>query len=201
MLPQVTFQVGDTIVRRDIWRGYVAAGSPMIHTGDGYYLRPGTMQKRPHIGGDAFRILWFAHVDYAWRWTHVLSLKPQPGDAHSTWLMWDEEWNFLSWFVHIERPHKPTPIGFDTLDYELDVVLWPDGRIERQDEENFHRLADAGILAPDEATLALAETHRVEQVIERRDAPFNEAWPDWRPDPAWAMPTLPEDWATIDVAT
>ncbi|MEU3087315.1 DUF402 domain-containing protein, partial [Streptomyces massasporeus] len=24
--------------------------------------------------------------------------------------------------------------------------------------------------------------------------PFTEGWQHWRPDPSWAVPSLPEDW-------
>lgn len=28
-------------------------------------------------------------------------------------------------------------------------------------------------------------------------APFDDRWTGWRPDPAWSVPTLPDDWALV----
>lgn len=31
-------------------------------------------------------------------------------------------------------------------------------------------------------------------MIKEWGAPFSGGWEDWRPDPAWTIPALPEDW-------
>jgi hypothetical protein len=51
-------------------------------------------------------------------------------------------------------------------------------------------------MTPDEVRLVRAEGERVVEMIESRAAPFNEGWPDWRPDPDWPVPVLPADWET-----
>jgi len=33
--------------------------------------------------------------------------------------------------------------------------------------------------------------------IERDEPPFDSAWPQWTPDPAWELPTLPDGWAIL----
>ncbi|MER6926517.1 DUF402 domain-containing protein, partial [Streptomyces spiralis] len=32
------------------------------------------------------------------------------------------------------------------------------------------------------------------EVIRAWGPPFSENWQHWRPDPSWAVPSLPEDW-------
>ncbi len=44
----------------------------------------------------------------------------------------------------------------------------------------------------DEAT---AVTRRIEQGRE----PFDEAWIDWRPEPSWPVPELPDGWDSVEV--
>jgi hypothetical protein len=34
------------------------------------------------------------------------------------------------------------------------------------------------------------EGERVIRRVEAREWPFNEPWPDWRPDPSWAAPQI-----------
>ena len=41
----------------------------------------------------------------------------------------------------------------------------------------------------------VAEAARVLAMIERRSAPFDRPWRDWRPDPAWDPPVLPSPWS------
>ena len=39
-----------------------------------------------------------------------------------------------------------------------------------------------------------AEGERVIARVEAGQSPFDSEWLDWRPDPAWPLPTLPLDW-------
>jgi hypothetical protein len=34
-------------------------------------------------------------------------------------------------------------------------------------------------------------------MIERWEPPFSDGWENWRPDPAWPLPVLPDGWAQI----
>jgi hypothetical protein len=45
-----------------------------------------------------------------------------------------------------------------------------------------------------EAAEVRAEGQRIVERIEANAAPFNEPWHDWRPDPHWPLPELPEGW-------
>ena len=45
-----------------------------------------------------------------------------------------------------------------------------------------------------------AEGERATRAIEAWAPPFGDGWEDWRADPAWLVPELPEDWAELDLS-
>jgi hypothetical protein len=49
-----------------------------------------------------------------------------PGRAHSVWLLWRPDGGFAGYYVKMEEPFRRTPIGFDTNDHSLDIVVAPD---------------------------------------------------------------------------
>jgi Protein of unknown function (DUF402) len=46
-------------------------------------------------------------------------------DAHSLWLFW-RDGEFMGWYVNLQAPLRPTPLGWDTRDHALDIVVEPD---------------------------------------------------------------------------
>ena len=65
--------------------------------------------------------------------------------------------------------------------------------IVSEDEDQFAARQVAGLIKLEEASAVRAESLRVIQRIESRA--FNEPWPNWRPDPSWRIPELPDSWA------
>jgi hypothetical protein len=64
-------------------------------------------------------------VDQVWEQTDVLMLAV-PGESHAVWVMWEHGQTVLRcWYVNLESPLFRTPIGFDTMDHELDIVISP----------------------------------------------------------------------------
>ena len=50
-----------------------------------------------------------------------------PGESHAVWIMWERGHTKLRcWYINLETPLLRTPIGFDTMDHELDIVISPD---------------------------------------------------------------------------
>lgn len=112
----------------------------------------------------------------------------RPGQRHSLWLHW-RDGVFRHWYVNFERGHARTPVSLDVVDEKLDVVVAPDGRWRLKDYDEFVDAARTGHLAPGPV---LAEAVRV-----LRDPPWPTGWEDWRPDPAWPTPQLPEGWDVV----
>ncbi|MCA9856986.1 MAG: DUF402 domain-containing protein, partial [Dehalococcoidia bacterium] len=66
-------------------------------------------------------------VDIPWR-RDTLRLM-YPGEDYSIWLSWrdeDGERVFHGYYINVEEPFRRTPIGVDTNDHTLDVVVQPD---------------------------------------------------------------------------
>jgi len=112
---------------------------------------------------------------HVWQRHHVLSLTRR-GDAHSLWHFWDEEWNFLCWYVQLQAPVVETVHGLDTMDHALDIVIDPDGTPHWKDEDDFAEAQALGVFTPDQAAAVRAEGERV---IAAR--PWPTGWEDWRP--------------------
>ena len=110
----------------------------------------------------------------------------RPDRAHSIYLFFKPDGAFEHWYVNFEDPLRRTPIGFDTFDQKLDLIVLPDGTYRWKDEDELEQAAAAGLLDPDAVR---AEGRRVLE-----EWPFPTGWEDWRPDPSWPIPQLLPGW-------
>ena len=146
---------------------YIAPGTEGVWMGrdpDGRYLDRWMSDEPPH-----------RHV---WRWHHILSLARR-GAAHSLWHFWDEEWNFVCWYVQLHTPMTEVDGGFEMTDQALDILVDPDGTWRWKDEDDFAETQALGVWTPEEAAAIRAEGERV---IAAR--PWPSGWEDWRPPQA-----------------
>ena len=111
------------------------------------------------------------------------------GRRHSVYLFWSDDWELEHWYVNFEQPLRRTALGVDTFDEKLDLIVRPDGSYVWKDEDELEQAAAAGLLDPAEVR---AEAERVLE-----EWPFPTGWEDWRPDPAWTVPRLPEGWDAV----
>lgn len=151
---------GDHIVLRGVWRGNLWFALPLTVMQDSpdliaLYGRAGTCGKAtdrrptPH---DLMALEKVVLVDYVWRETDVLMLT-MPGAAHSVYVLWDAgHVRFRCWYVNLEEPLRRTPLGFDTMDQLLDIVIHPN-RIEWhwKDEDEFQEAEAIGLYSAEEA--------------------------------------------------
>jgi len=113
----------------------------------------------------------------------------RPGRAHSIYVFLTADWQLDHWYVNFEQPLRRSPVGFDTFDEKLDLIVRPDGSYKWKDEDELEQAAAAGLL---DADAVRAEAARVLE-----EWPFPTGWEDWRPDPAWPVPQLPEGWDRV----
>jgi hypothetical protein len=190
---------GDSV----LWRGGIERVRwAMPHTFVGeqdnrvlLYCRPGTLGKRPksafidhpeQLATGNWQIR-----DHEWKWNHVLRMTPLER-AHSLDLYWsDPTWEFLGWYVNLQAPLRRSALGFDTRDHALDITVEPDGTWQWKDEDHLEKAVAIGLFTDEEAEAIRAEGERV--LAER---PWPTGREDWRPDPAWPLPTLPDGWET-----
>jgi hypothetical protein len=121
----------------------------------------------------------------------------EPDVCHASWVMWDEAGELIGWYVNLEEPRRRTSLGFDTTDHTLDIVVRPDRSWQWKDEAELAEAVDVGLFSPLKATEILAEGERVIQRIEAWTAPFDEGWENWRPDPGWPLPSIPDGWENL----
>ena len=126
-----------------------------------------------------------------------------PGRGRSIWLFWSShngERTFATYYVNFEEPFRRTSIGFDTNDHTLDIVVAPDLTWHWKDEDDFSERVRTGIYSEELAELVRTEAEDVIEAIAGRKPPFSGEWEEWRPEPAWEVPVLPEGWEHVPVA-
>jgi hypothetical protein len=162
------------------------------------YLQPGTTWniRSGRHGGPRDRVLLECDGGYSertWRDTTVLMFQ-RFGDAHSFWLARDTATYRLAWwYINLEEPWRESAIGFDSRDNILDRWSGPDGVWHWKDEDELAWAIAQGWVAAERDAQLRAEGERALERFRRRDPPLDEAWLDWRPDPTWTVPVLPDD--------
>ena len=113
----------------------------------------------------------------------------RPGRAHSIYLFFGPDGAFEHWYVNFEEPLRRTALGFDTFDHKLDLIVQPDRSYRWKDEDELEEAAALGLVDP---AAVRAEADRV-----LAEWPFPTGWEDWRPDPSWPVPRLPDAWDRV----
>jgi hypothetical protein len=154
--------------------------------------------------------------DGTWGWCDCLFLV-RPGEWRATWVLWWPNERTASshsrakngrpatrdlltpggpgdpmgWYVNLQEPLVRTPLGFDTRDLQLDIVVDTKRRWHWKDEDELDRSVVLGTISGGVAARARAEAERAVFDIESAAFPFTEDWLKWRPDPDWAVPRIP----------
>jgi hypothetical protein len=191
---------GEAIVRREVWRGRAWMGTTVLVVEDSpallaTYLPEGAPFEFPPGSWPGGLHPW--HGRPAWQGHGTLMLHP-PGAAHAVWAFWaGAERDFAGWYVNLQAPFVRTAVGFDTLDHELDLVVAPDGRVERKDEELLEVRVREGRFTPAEVEAIRAEAAHREADLRAGRRWWDESWSTWTPPPAWHAAPLPSQWATV----
>lgn len=128
-----------------------------------------------------------------WWGTGVLKLA-RPDEPWSVWLFWEPGWRFKNWYVNLEEPRRRWAGGVDSEDHFLDIHVNPDRTWGWRDEDEFAQAQADGLMEAELAERVRSAGARAVRVIEAGGPPFGDGWQDWRPDPAWPVPALPDDW-------
>ena len=201
---------GTVIMQTQYWRGSPLNICPVIVVKDEpevlvLYTRAGTMNLTGGIANRyqkplSERTRIFSSKEPAvlrerrWKY-HVLSLN-YPQRRHAVWLVWQPDWEFFTWYVNFQPPFRRTVDGImvgkgePPGEYLLDIMVTQDLRWSWKDMDEFDAACSAGIINSQQRALVLDEARRMIEVIERKEAPFSEPWPLWRPDLMWPAPHL-----------
>ncbi|MEU5093305.1 DUF402 domain-containing protein [Streptomyces sp. NPDC020996] len=128
-----------------------------------------------------------------WFGTGVLKLA-RPGEPWSVWLFWEPGWTFKNWYVNLEQPLARWEGGVDSEDHFLDISVRPDRSWCWHDEDEFAQAQRDGLMDAGLARRVREAGASAVEVIRAWGPPFSEGWQNWRPDPSWGVPSLPEDW-------
>jgi hypothetical protein len=202
------FNSGDAIVWRSRSHGQIGYVMPVTVVADTpqvtvLFQAPGSICKRRtgQRGGPHDRTLlpdgWDGgHEDRVWAGRPNVRLYVW-GTSHTIIRYWDFARDRAEgWYVNLEAPWRRTPIGVDTQDLVLDITVAADlSSWSWKDEDELCWSVDAGLYSAEDAASIRAEGLRVVAALEARAWPFCADWSEWRPDPAWAIPILPADWA------
>jgi uncharacterized protein len=159
------------------------------------WLAPGTATKAPpgfHVSIPELATGTWPFSD--WRWYGGRLMIWQAGDSHSTYLSWSDEGEFLGWYVNLEDPWRETALGYDSTDHLLDIWVDPGRSWRWKDEDHLAEAVEIGLFSAEQARSFRAEGERAIERIEAWTSPFDEGWENWRPDPEWPLPSIPEGW-------
>jgi hypothetical protein len=184
-----------------VWQGKVWTVRPVTIVQDqadvvALYMPNGTRWLRPvDSTGQYLRL-----PGGQWELTeHILNIDHLglaiPEEPYSVILMWEPGWKLRCWYINIEEPLTRTRIGFDFMDQTLDLVVAPDMTAWRwKDEDELVEGIERGNYSREQAGRIRSNGEAALQRLLARRPPFDEQWEDWRPDPAWPIPTITSDW-------
>ncbi len=69
----------------------------------------------------------------------------------------------------------------------------PDRSVTVKDEDELAAAISAGWVTPAEATAWRRDLEAAVGWVGLWQSPFHDPWPEWRPDPTWPVPPLPDD--------
>ncbi len=201
---------GEVIAIQELWRGRLWAARPVTVVRDEgdllvLWCPGGTRWKvaatPPGRRGPDDRTGWYSDLltrgdwvlaDAVWR-TPILWLLRE-AEWFAVWLSMLQGEGDWRWYVNLQEPFVRTPSGIRATDLMLDVVVAPDRSWRWKDEADFEALLSHDLIDADTAGRIRRDAERAVERIERAEWPFDGSWLDWRPDPAWPRPELPEGW-------
>ena len=190
---------GDEILIRHI-RDHVRYAIPMTVVADEgervvAFLHEGTRCKWTHLDFVAQTV--GSPVDHVWGRTQVLHIY-EIGAWHGVRVFFNPDTGtFRSWHIDMQLPNLRTYDGIVTCDCSLDITADADLNWKWKDQDEFEKLPAMGWIDEVDFDRLRAEADLVIEHLEKRRSPFDEPWPDWRPDKAWPIPPLPVDWDRV----
>jgi hypothetical protein len=129
-------------------------------------------------------------------WTgHGTLIVQRPGDAYAIQHFWTgDDRRFERWYINLQAPMRRTAMGYDTDDHELDLVVWPDGRRELEDDDVMEQRVREGRYTSDEIASFRALAADIGSMVDAGRAWWDPRYADWEPDPAWGAIALADGW-------
>jgi hypothetical protein len=130
--------------------------------------------------------------------TNRLLLLLEPQKYYETVYFWNAATDkFSCYYINFELPFRRSHTGVDTMDLELDLIIEPDMSWKWKDEQDYQTALEHGVIPPGALPGIEAAKREILEKVAKRAYPFNGSWRDWKPEPGWAPPQLPNDWDGI----
>ncbi|GGM54213.1 hypothetical protein GCM10012275_26630 [Longimycelium tulufanense] len=127
------------------------------------------------------------------RWHRTSNVRLIDEDSWSSvWWFFEPDGTFHHWYVNLEVPVGRTAHTVDRRDGVLDLRVSPDRGWEWKDEDEAGAAVDAGLFTAAEMAQLRAEGERMIALAEAGRFPFDGTWCDFRPEPGWDRPRLPD---------
>jgi len=137
------------------------------------------------------------HRVYSWHTNRVLMFL-EPEKYYACMLFWHHETNqFVSYYINFQLPFQRSWLGFDTLDLDLDIVIEPSYEWYWKDEADYRKAIDSGGIRPEWVKGIEQSQPEVFERIDHHLYPLDGSWLNWRPNPEWSPPLLPDGWQVL----
>ncbi len=119
----------------------------------------------------------------------------RPGDHHAVWHFWEgPERTLACWYINLQTAFRPSAIGYDTQDLELDLVVAPDGSWQLKDLEVLGDRVREGRYSQELVDWVVVLGEELGRELDAGRHWWDHAWASWEPDPAWRDVSLVAGW-------
>jgi hypothetical protein len=198
------FEPGQTVLCREFWQDKLWSERPEIVVQDtpellALFLHPNAVINQP-VSSTGEKADYLDRLNLTWTlkktpWIGLRILRLSiPGAFYSILIFWNEDNSLRAWYINLEEPLYRTPHGFDYIDLFLDIIAEPDLSSWRWDDEGeLEEAVKRGLITGETSDMLYSEGRKVIEWLQSGNSPFN-GWETWRPDPAWQIPVLPENY-------
>jgi predicted RNA-binding protein associated with RNAse of E/G family len=202
------FHFGQTILLRELWQNRVWTARPSIVIKDTseltvFYIPKPTVcvTHRAPDGSHAtaaniLRRDWILKTPEGAGYDRLKIIVP--GKGYSVILFKNPvDGDLRIWYVNMEEPGRRTDFSYDCTDLFLDIIIEADlSKWRWEDEDELEEAVLAGLVSREKASAMYIEGRLLVDWLQSGKSPFN-TWANWRPDPSWKVPVLPEGWDVI----
>ena len=136
-------------------------------------------------------------VEATWRSEALIVI--QPDQLRAIKVRWTKDRVFQGWYVNLQSRLRRTRLGFDTRDYQLDIVVAPDRSWRWKDEDELDLAVELGRLTPAQGAAVRVEGRGAIEDIERNEAPYSDGWENWQPSKEFNLPQLTSEWDDLSM--
>ena len=127
---------------------------------------------------------------------HGCLMVQRPGDPYAVWHFWTGPVReFTCWYLNLQARFVRTAIGYDTQDFVLDIVAFPDGSYVVKDLEVLDdRVAEGRFSAGLVSWIREVGAELTGELDAGRHW-WDPSWAQWTPPEEWRDARLPVDWS------